>query len=108
VVSAAAPAYAARDMAKLGHSPEWQGIWQMNIKQHAWANPTKGREGHPPNKGNGKAFRWLMEHVNHQEAVLREGFASGKPTAQIALLIGRPVGAVFKKIGRMGLRSGLE
>lgn len=38
----------------------------MNIVQHAWVPPTKGRKGHPPTKGNGKAFRWLMEHVNHQ------------------------------------------
>src|SRR6185369_12863447 len=51
----------------------------MNIVQHAWANPTKGRKGHPPNKGKGKAFRWLQEHVNHQgDACLIWPFAGDK------------------------------
>lgn len=37
----------------------------MDPVQHGWKAPVKGRGGHPPTKGNGKAFRWLEDHVSH-------------------------------------------
>jgi hypothetical protein len=37
----------------------------MDPVQHGWKAPVKGRRGHPPSKGKGKAFRWLTENVSH-------------------------------------------
>lgn len=37
----------------------------MDPIQYGWKVPVKGRKCSRPNKGNGKSFRWLVEHANH-------------------------------------------
>jgi hypothetical protein len=38
----------------------------MEPTQHGYRHPVKGTGAHRPTKGNGRSYRWLMEHVSHQ------------------------------------------
>lgn len=38
----------------------------FNPVQHSWQRPLKRPNQIPPNKGKGKTFQWLLDHVNHQ------------------------------------------